>query len=199
MSKTFICEGGCGSELKEFKRRKTRLCKACCGRALGRDPARVEKSRQGMKRRMADPAFRALHIKRTSDGLRARLASDPAEMERRRESGRALARTGLGHAAQGAGSEPRRRVAKMQTERYLGWCPVHLRDQYRDLVNKKGVRAADARQIIEDEMEAEDRRMTPFEKQLQRIRNGEANVIRKFTPSAAEHVFTLGGVATGML
>lgn len=201
MVETFLCDGGCGRELKMFKRRKTKFCRSCIGVVNGRDPARIEKSRAGMKRRMQDPAFKAEHIRRTSDGLRARLANDPEEMERRREVGRALFRTGLGHAAQGPGSEPRRRVARMQVERALGWCPEHLRDQYRTMVNSKGIKAAEARRIIEAEMDrerAQRGRRLSFEDQLRRVQAG-ARVVRKFEPRAADHDFTLGGVATGMI
>ncbi len=199
MTATFQCEGGCGREIKEFPRRKTRFCRSCIGTVNGQDRAKVEKARASMKKRMQDPAFKAEHIRRTSEGLRARLASDPEEAERRRQAGRALGKSGLGQAAQGPGSEPRVRVAKMQTERYLGWCPKHLRDLYRDMVNKKGVRAAEARQIIERQIEAENARLSPFEKQLLRVRNGQATVVEKFKPAADIGPYTLGGVASGMI
>ncbi|UZW54040.1 hypothetical protein NUH86_10885 [Sphingobium sp. JS3065] len=199
MTNTFQCEGGCGREIKDFPRRKTRFCRSCIGTVNGQDRAKVEKARASMKKRMQDPAFKAEHIRRTSEGLRARLASDPDEAARRREAGRALGKSGLGHAAQGAGSEPRIRVGRMQTERYLGWCPMHLRDQYRDLVNKKGVPALEARQIIEQQIAADQAKLTPFERQLKLIREGKATVAPKFKPTTDTGPYTLGGVASGMI
>ncbi len=200
MTDTFQCKGGCGREIKNFPRRKTPYCRTCNGVAIGSDPERAEKSRRAMKDLMRDPLFRARHVQRTAEGLRRRLADDPEEAARRREVGRALGKSGLGHAVQGPGSEPRMRVGRMQTERLLGWCPRHLRDQYRDLVNKKGVRAAEARQIIERQVEAENARLSPFEKQLLRVRNGQATVVDKFKPRRDDTgPFTLGGVSTGLL
>jgi hypothetical protein len=201
MSTTFQCEGGCGREIEERPRRKTRFCRSCCGRVHGSNPDRAKKSSAAMKRRMADPAFRTAHVERTSTALRAKIANDPQEAERRRESGRALYRSGLGHAAQPPGSAPRMRVGRLTTERHLSWCPEHLRDVYRDLTNRKGYLAADARQVVEAEMEREranrGRRLS-FDEQLRRVQNG-ARLVSRFEPRAADHGFTLGGVASGMI
>ncbi|KKW93884.1 hypothetical protein [Sphingobium chungbukense] len=201
MGATFLCEGGCGREIEERPRRKTRFCRSCCGRIFGSNPERAKKSSAAMKRLMADPSFKAAHVERTSAALREKAANDPAEAERRRESGRALFRTGLGHAAQPPGSEARMRVGRMTTERHLSWCPEHLRGLYRDLTKSKGYLAADARQVIEAEMEREranrGRRLS-FDEQLRRVQNG-ARLVSKFEPRAADHGFTLGGVASGLI
>lgn len=84
----------------------------------------------------------------------------------------------------------------------LGWCPPHLRDEYRKILGRQGMRKEDARRKIEEMMAAEvasrrNGRMS-FEEQLRRANAGVA-VVRKFEPRKPDHDFTLGGVATGMI
>lgn len=202
MTGTFQCEGGCGRELKEFKRRKTRLCRNCCAAVIARDPAKAAKASATIKRLYQDPVFRSRQQRACKAGVQASIANNPVERERRRLSGQALAATGLGHAAQTPGSEPRIRAGKSHTETVLGWCPPHLRDEYRKILGRQGMRKEDARRKIEEMMAAEvasrrNGRMS-FEEQLRRANAGVA-VVRKFEPRKPDHDFTLGGVATGMI
>lgn len=195
----FPCAAGCGAMCKDFPRRKTRLCAVCTRSANGRSPSKIEKSRAAMKARLADPATRAAHIAYTSAGLRRRLAADPAEAARRAEQCRALGKSMIGHAAQPAGSEPRRRVATKQIERTMGWCPPAYRDEYRRLVNNMKIKAVDARAMIEQQVAADQAKLPVFERQLMRLRSGEAKAVNKFKPRVDAGPFTLGGVASGMI
>jgi hypothetical protein len=200
MAETFNCEGGCGRELTMYPRRKTRLCRRCCAVQIGRDPGKNEKVSATMKKLFADPAFRKHHTERCTEGLRAFIANNPEEMERRRASGKALAMTGLGHAAQKPGSAPRVSAGRKTTERRIGWCPPHLRDEYRRL-KRKGKSAAEARAIIEAKMQrAREQRgqRLSFAEQLERAKAG-GTLVKTFKPTAAAPDFTLGGVASGMI
>lgn len=142
------CED-CDAPIRPFKARKWNKCVHCSRSAIGRSPAASAKSGAATRARLADPATRAEHIARTADGLRRRLATDPVERERRSAYGRALGLSGKGLAAQGSGSPARQIVAFKQSERAIGWCPLEYRDEYRRLTGKMGVRAADARRMIE--------------------------------------------------
>jgi hypothetical protein len=200
MLETFPCGGGCGRTLKRYPHRKTDLCRRCSALAHTHSPESKVKRSYSMKRKFRDPEFAQEHARRTAEGKREMLARDPAAMERLREAGRVLAATGLGHAAQRPGSEPRVLVGRQNTDRRLGWCPEHLRDLYRQLVRSKGYTGAEARAFVENEMErARAQRGKPktFEQQLRAVQAG-AGLVEKFKPST-NHDFTLGGVATGML
>lgn len=72
-----------------------------------------------------------------------------------------------------------------QQKMKLAWCPDQRLEEYRKL--QKAVGAAEARRMIEEDM-------TPFERQLARVRAGAA-VVPKFSARRADHDFTLGGIA----
>jgi hypothetical protein len=63
-----------------------------------------------------------------------------------------------GNAALPAGCEARKRGGKVLTARRLAWCPPALRSQYLELVNRKRVKAAEARRLILEQHEIEMRR-----------------------------------------
>ena len=67
------------------------------------------------------------------------------------------------------------------------------------MIYSKRMKAADARAAIEELMRKEEANLSPFEKQLLRIRNGEVGISRKFVPEKDVSPFTLGGVGSGML
>jgi hypothetical protein len=76
-----------------------------------------------------------------------------------------------------------------QQKAKLAWCPPSRRAEYDKL--RAMFNAAEARRMIEADM-------TPFERKLARIASG-ARVVEKPVLRRADHDFTLGGVATGML
>lgn len=201
MSGTFTCEGGCGRTCRNFHGRKTRMCKICCAIVTGKSAEKRAKNSVAMKKRHADPAYQAKHSRRVAEGVRALLERSPAEVERRRAAGIVLSRTGLGHAAQSKGSAPRMQAGRTIAEQKLGWCPAYLRDEYRALT-KGGLKAAEARAIIEDRFARDRARRSAkmsFEDQLRLVRTGQATIAPKFRPTRDTGPFTLGGVGSGML
>lgn len=76
-----------------------------------------------------------------------------------------------------------------QQKAKLAWCPPARRDEYAKL--RAAFSASEARRMIEADM-------TPFERQLARVAAG-ARVVTKIDTRRADHDFTLGGIATGML
>ncbi|MDG2512435.1 hypothetical protein P7B04_06960 [Sphingobium yanoikuyae] len=199
MAETYPCEAGCGTIITHAPYRKTRLCVPCVRSANGRNPSKRAKGSIAMKKRMADPVFKARQLSVAHDAMRERLASDPELRARQADICRALGKSGAGRAAQGKGSEPRRRAAITRRQTMLGWCPPHLLPEYQRMIYSKRMKAADARAIVEGMMRKEEAALTPFEKQLRRISSGEIGISRKFIPETDASPFTLGGVSSGML
>lgn len=107
-----------------------------------------------MKRALeADPIRKAALVKRL-----VAIARAPGRREQKRARWLAGRFWERGQAAQPAGSDARRRMAKSLSDTRLAWCPPHLRDKYRQLTKSKRLRAADARRMILEEHEAEMRR-----------------------------------------
>ena len=88
----------------------------------------------------------------------------------------------------------------LQQKAKLAWLPDEWRKRYGYLRTRYG--AAEARARVEAEIAAAARArlaaMTPFERQLERVRNG-AKLVEKLVFRSADPAYTLGGVATGML
>lgn len=147
----------------------TGVCKTC-GTNLGRgnksgfcrrhvaahnlsQPHIREAQRAGIARKHAtDPAF--------LDGLRRRarsLGDDPDIADRRT---RHFVESRIWERGVEAARKPevRKRAAKRQSATKLAWCPAHLRDDYLFLTRTKRLSAADARALIEDRHEVEQRR-----------------------------------------
>jgi len=116
-------------------------------------------------RNAADPVWRA----KQADGVRRKLSHDPVYLDQKRAAARALSadpdiverRTRrfrqdkvweAGHRA-ALDPEVRARAGRSISERRLGWCPVHLRAEYTDLIRRKRFTAAEARAMIEDQNE----------------------------------------------
>lgn len=79
----------------------------------------------------------------------------------------------------------KRRASWLRT--VYAWCPDRLIPDYRILVRSKGIRAAEARRMIEAEI-------TPFERSLLRVKNGSG--ITEIRPlRSAEPQFSLTGVS----
>lgn len=195
---TFPCAGGCGATCRPFRGRKTRLCAACNRSANGRNPNKNRLNREAMKRHMSDPAYRERALRRAHEGYRKRMAADPDMRARISAQAKAMAATRAGIAAQPSGSEPRRRAVESRRRTLLGWCPEAYLPEYQRLVYSKRLRAAEARAIIEAQIKADEARLTPHERQLQKIAHG-AQLTRKFVAPSPASAFTLGGVGSGMI
>lgn len=120
--------------------------------------------------RAKDPEFQ----RRRSAGIKAAMRADPERHERYAARAREIAKLPqtraassrhcferrlweLGQAAQGPGSEARAKAARTNRERWLSWCPPHLRNDYAAL-RAKHVRPAEARRLILEHHEVEMRR-----------------------------------------
>jgi hypothetical protein len=70
--------------------------------------------------------------------------------------------------------------AKTYSDNRLAWCPEEKRDEYRHLLYVKQVGSAEAKRIVLASIARETAALTPFERQLQAIRNGAG--IREVRP-----------------
>lgn len=106
-----------------------------------------------LKAKWADPHFRARHAETCRQGL-AKLRADPAFQQReatRLTKGRRKAiESGALHTP-----EVIAKRGRTFTSRRLSWCPPHLRDEYRRLLLHKKIPAAEAREIILAQWDAE--------------------------------------------
>lgn len=156
----------CGTGLGA--RNRSGFCRRCVGKANLSNPESARKIAEAHRRRMASPEVRAA----LSRKMRARLAADPELREgyvarmiaansspacdaARRRRWAAERPWEKGNAAQPAGSESRARAGRQISATRLAWCPPHLRQLYRELTQIKRLKASEARQVIEEQAEAE--------------------------------------------
>jgi hypothetical protein len=115
------------------------------------DPELMERKRANLRANFADPSFVAQHTTRLREGV-ARASKNPAFIENRREHGRAQYRNVLSRPdvkARLHSPETCARRGRSRTDTVLGWCPEHLRAEYRKLIKIKQLSAAEARRVIE--------------------------------------------------
>lgn len=188
---------------------KSGLCRSCLSKRINADPVTIEARRRGIAAHYAKPGAREAVAKR----IMAYNANVPPEhVEMRREHGkRQHARyfAGADGYARLQSPEARRKRGASVSETRMAWCPPELREEYRDLVRRQRLPAAEARAIIEAQAvrnaeraaKAEADRlaaMTPLERQLERVAKG-ARVIKVHPFRKAGPEMTLGGVSAGML
>lgn len=126
-----------------YKRNTSGLCKM----HFNTDPAWVRRRAQGQVRNMT-PARRA--------EARARILavmSSPAEIARR------------------ADPAERKRVAARRVAAQMAWCPLEYREAYSALRGKDGITAAEARQLILDQIEVDRARFLRTGKLQQSVRS----------------------------
>jgi hypothetical protein len=157
----------CGAPISLRSRGRCHPCAAV-------DPERRAKIAEAQRKRWAD-----------------RL-TDPDERRRAIESGRALSRL---H------PPTRERVEQQQASREkLAWCPPQYAGLNTEL-RRKRIPAAERRRVIADQAAADERArlaaMTPFERQMDRVRQGAG--ITECVPMPSRQYGTLGGVSGGML
>jgi len=106
------------------------------------------------------------HAAKVSAGIQRKLAIDPIYREqcrqraikncnspKLREAARqaAIRSQAWRKATAAVTPEDYQRAVKRSAETKLGWCPAELRDEYRNLVNRKRYKAAEAKAIILDQ------------------------------------------------
>lgn len=181
------------SDLKPLgHRNKSGLCRPCLARRnFGGDEVKA-RAREGQRRFFADPVNRAAYRERSSNQL-AKWRATPEG----RDQVRAQAQANLVLAIAPEARE--RRIHGIRSAAWKG-IPESRWDEATKLSKSFGSAEA-KRMIMEDEAKRERDRlaaMTPFERQLERVRNG-ARVVDKVDTRKAAHDFTLGGIATGMI
>ncbi len=153
------------AELAPVAAKPVRICKSC--------PATISRqSKSGWCRRCAaahlnsDPAICARREVRRREffdapGVREQIGARVAERNRNmpasqreklRAHGHRIYATVLSkpeHQAKSQAPEAKRRAAAAQSDTKLAWCPRELRPEYRRLQVEKGLRAAEARAVIE--------------------------------------------------
>ncbi len=148
----------CRRPLAVNPKRKSTRCQRCAARAHATSPEKRQRCSQAMKRRFDDPVFRMKQIRSMATGLKRALDADPSIRERMREHGRRVGALHKGNLTRPAGSPERQKAARAQSEFYMGWCPLEYRDGYRRMVRIDGIKAADARRMTEELIEADQAR-----------------------------------------
>ncbi len=187
-----LCLDGCGRTITA--RSVSGLCKPCNAARLGRDRAARAKAAATNRARSATPEGRA---KARDTALRAMVTrkSRPGAIEALRASGRRLGLSRVGNAACPAGSEVRRNAGRKSSETKMAWCPPEFRETYQWLRQTKQMRAPEARAVIEQEISVRAARRTPFERQMEALRQGAKLVAKPDLRDKREFAFTLGGVS----
>ena len=177
-------------------------CRPCSMKRINSDPVLTAKREAAIAVYGASPKGRATSA---ANMRRYNLNLSPAERAARSERGKRTAREVLTRPdvmARSHGPEARRKAGLARTETVLGWCPPHLRDEYRRLLHKKHIPAAEARKMIETQIASDERArlaaMTPLDRQMEKLANG-ARLVTNVMPSRVAPDFTLGGVSGGML
>jgi len=128
---------------------KTGRCRVCANRWMTKQPGFEERRRAGIRWGMME------HPER-KEAMRARLrevAQLPHATEARRARALEMRLWEKGHACIPAGSEARKRGGRRRSETVMAWCPAELRQTYRELVYRKKLRAAEAKEIILEQHE----------------------------------------------
>lgn len=135
---------------------RSKRCRGCHNATMNGDPERRRKAAETMRRKMAtDPEYRRLHMGRLADGLRRRIADDPAFAENRRQMGRQIG--GWNKGLKTPADVLLRRGQAISNARLPKEVPLHLRDQYRNFMRRYG--KEEALRLIAEHIAAEVRRV----------------------------------------
>lgn len=150
-----FCE--CGTKLGHNPRRKGNRCQPCAARAVANDPVKRAKSSEAMKAFYAKPGAREETGKRVSKALRHRMKTDPVFQKRFEEMGRRLGTSDQrGH--EPAGSPARKLAGQRQSATVLGDIPLEYRDEHRKRVKNHGIKAADSKRMVAEQVERDTER-----------------------------------------
>lgn len=192
----------CGEPIT--RQSKTGCCRLCCLKRINTDPAIAEKRRDQLAQVMQDEGYKARHLAGAKRGG-AKRAANPAQYARLQEIGRTYGRKNLEN---GQLPEARAKAGAALRRQRLSWCPVDLWP-LNDELARKHIPLVERKAIIAEEIErraqkvaaAEHRRlaaMTPFERQMERVRNGaKLTTVPDTRPTGP--AYSLVGNATGML
>lgn len=164
---------------------KTGRCKPCALAAINADPEQQAKRIAGIKARFKDPSHRA----------KMAAVVHAAHMKARRDPDKAARMNNNIHRARLRLNDPdvratflagRPAAIKKRLKTLMAWCPEEYQAEYKRLVRSKRMLAADAKRFILSQL-------TPFERQMQALRNG-ARLVEMPVRRSRAHDYTLGGV-----
>jgi hypothetical protein len=195
------------------KLNKSGFCRSCGSKRRYADPVYKAQWQAKLTAKMEDPEFRAVRSQMMKDRYadpEARRKVSEAKKQSFRDNPE-MAQAHRERAGQNFSqwhkdtdrdwSTWAKDQAAQRLARQFAWCPDDRREEYRRLV-KGGMRAAEARGIIERDMAVQERRrlreLSPFERQMALLNSG-SKLVEIHRKSKAEPAFTLGGVATGSL
>lgn len=193
----------CGTALslksRTERRPRTGFCAPCILRRNNADPAFAASRAAAIRRKFEEPehlakmqriARRNGQIAATNPEHRARLAAMGRE---------SIAR--FSPEARAKLAAQRGEIGRKIHEMKMAWCPPEYRAAYKRLTISKRIHASEARwmilqQIADDKAEARRRllEMSPFERQMEAIRNGAGLIETPAMPSKS-YAYTLGGVS----
>lgn len=135
-----------------ISRKSKGRCRPCSARYMNTNTEIIAKRAVSVAIALARPEVKAASAAR----LRRYLDNMPEEhRERRREHGRRQYANVLSRPdvlEKSSSQDARARAGRAHTDRRLGWCPPERRVEYRDLIYKHHMRAAEAREMIEAEI-----------------------------------------------
>lgn len=144
----------CGARITRMSR--SGLCRPHANARMHADPAYRARRAAGLAAHFAKPGIREAWGKHLQAGLRAyRETMTDEQRQRASDHGRRLIRDYLSQPeiiARALSPEARRKAVAAYVETVMGWCPIPLRLEYSDLVYRKGYSAAEAREIIEQQI-----------------------------------------------
>lgn len=138
----------CGKALS--RQNRSGYCKHHVSAAKAQDPAWREAQRAGAKRALqANPE--------RMDALKARMRASNTTPEKRAWAAERARQMGLAEIGRAVAQTPEAQAKRSAscTATKLAWCPPHLRESYRHLIYSKKIPAAEAREIILAQEQAE--------------------------------------------
>ncbi len=208
-ARTGMCHG-CGCADPEVRARKGKLTeeqrqrRSEHAKKLSADPEIVARRAAAGRATHAKPEVKARHRQACAES-RARYLADPEAYEKLRAAGRKAGASNFHWA-----NTPEARARAIQTIRRsrLAWCPEEHWPLNAQL-KRAGYRLPERQAMIAEAIAAAAERaataerariaaMSPFDRQMERVKNG-AKLVTKPDTTRAAHEFTLGGVATGMI
>lgn len=170
-------------------------CRSCCAKRNNADPAiraklirAAQHYAKGNRETLRERARRAAATKRANPELMAALAENMRRnIQPKSCTPEAIARRDM--------VERGRAISRAK----LPWCPEEYKQEYHWLCDAKGLRAADAKRIILDKIEAEQRKarasianLSPFERQERALQKGAQIIANDRAPMFGEALKAVG-------
>lgn len=178
----------CGKELGRHN--KSGLCSRCFNRSRNADPEFQKRRLEGIRRKYADPAHRAKMAKVITQNSK-RWAATPEGRAWMEQNGRRLATEVLRRPdvmAMAISPEARAKANQTRQEEWYGFCPLEHRETYKFLRHIKKLSKDEAMAAINQSIECDQRRLSPFERQDRALAKGAKLVANDRGPAFGEAV-----------